>query len=520
MIKEKIKKSEACLLVNDKRLLNIPPYITGVTISDTVESILPLAFSHHVTNFTVSPNNKNYSSSDDGRILFNKDKTVLITYPSATGNITIPDSVTSIGEDAFSRCSSLTSVTIGNNVTSIGYSAFDGCRSLTSVIIPDSVIEICEEVFYNCDSLTSVTIGAGVTKIGEKAFCVCNNLTNFTVSPNNKNYSSSDDGRILFNKDKTVLIAYPSATGDITIPDSVTSIGDYAFRGCNNLISVTIPDSVTSIGNAAFAFCKNLASITIPDGVISIGDQAFCGCKNLTNVTIPDSMTSIGNGAFMFCKNLASITIPDGVISIGDHAFDWYENLTYNEYKNGLYLGNSDNPYLALIRIKDKSITVFEINSKTKIISPEVFTACCNLTNFVLGPNNDFFSTSDDGKILFNKNKTVLIAYPSATGDIIIPDSVTEIDDFAFEGCSSLTSVTIPNSVITIGKSVFRNCSSLTSITIPDSVTSIGYEAFCGCCSLTTVNYKGAQEQWEQISIGYSNEDLTNATINYNYTGG
>ena len=147
--------------------------------------------------------------------------------------------------------------------------------------------------------------------------------------------------------------------------------------------------------------------------------------------------------------------------SIGSSAFNGCSSLIYNEYDNGLYLGNADNPYLVFVEAKDTSITSCEINNRTKII-------------------------------LYN----------------------------AFRDCSSsLESVVIGNSVTSIGQQAFENCSSLTKVTIPDSVTSIGFQAFENCSSLTTVNYKGTQEQWKKISINYGNEDLKSATINYNYTG-
>ena len=205
--------------------------------------------------------------------------------------VVIEKGVTSIGNDAFHNCNSLTSITIPDSVTSIGSFAFDSCSSLTNITIPDSVIGIGSSAFCDCSSLTSIVIPNSVTSIGSYAFDDCKNLTS------------------------------------ITIPDSVTSIGNKAFSGCRSLTSITIPDSVTSIGSSAFSECRSLTSITIPDNVTSIGYFAFFNCSSLTSITILDSVTSIGYFAFFNCSSLTSITIPDSVTSIGEAAFSDCTNL-------------------------------------------------------------------------------------------------------------------------------------------------------------------------------------------------
>ena len=226
-------------------------------------------------------------------------------------------SVTSIGDEAFYNCSSLTSITIPNSVTSIGNQAFNHCSSLTSpvynahcfaymptsfegaYVIPEGIKQIAGGAFYDCRSLTSVTIPNSVTSIGYEAFFRCISLTS------------------------------------VTIPNSVTSIGEYAFRLCTSLTSVTIPNSVTSIGSGVFAWCQSLTSVTIPNSVTSIGNYAFLDCSSLTSVTIPNSVTSIGGRAFSRCYSLTSITIPNSVTSIGDKAFYYCSSLT------SITIGNS-----------------------------------------------------------------------------------------------------------------------------------------------------------------------------------
>ena len=243
--------------------------LTSVTIPNSVTFIGDNAFScSRLENINVDSENVNYSSIDG--ILYNKEATNLIRCPKAKTSATIPNSVTTISEKAFSGCD-LTSVTIPNSVISIGDNAFQRCSNLTSVTIPNSVTSIGAGAFYYCGSLTSVTIPNTVTSIGKEAFYHCESLIS------------------------------------VTIPNSVTSIGDNAFQECSSLTSVTIPNSVTSIGDNAFQECSSLTSVTIPNSVTSIGASAFYGCSSLTSVTIPNSVTSIGYNAFYYCVSLKAI---------------------------------------------------------------------------------------------------------------------------------------------------------------------------------------------------------------------
>ena len=236
-------------------------------------------------------------------------------------SVTIPDSVTTIGEWAFDSCSSLTSVTIPNSVTTIKLSAFGYCSSLTSVTIPDSVTTIGTWAFHYCIDLTSVTIPDSVTTIGNAVFAGCRNLREF----NGK--FASEDGRCLI-IDGTLNSFAPAGLTEYTILNSVTTIGSCAFEGCSSLTSVTIGDSVTKIGGGAFEHCRSLTSVTIPDSVTTIGDGAFYNCDSLTSVTIPDIVTTIGGAAFADCSSLISVTIGDSVTTIGNSAFYHCTSLT------------------------------------------------------------------------------------------------------------------------------------------------------------------------------------------------
>ena len=414
-------------------------------------------------------------------------------------------------------------------LTYINSDTFQSCTGLVNIIIPDSVTSIYGRAFEYCSSLKGITIPDSVTGISYDVFRGCSSLTAFNVSANNNDYCSSDDGKILYNKDKTTLLAYPSATGDVTIPDGVTSIGSSAFYGCSNLESVTIGNGVTSINSYAFRDCSNLTSVTIPDSVTYIGYDAFKNCSSLTSVTIgnglteidyhafgncssltsvhitdltawiniefgnyesnplyngadlylngslvtklviPDSVTSIGSYTFRGCSSLESVTIPDSVTSIGEGAFSGCDNLEITINTDDKYLYSEDGTTILLC---DSSVTSVIIPENVASINYGAFACCRNV------------ETIETGDTLMSLSG---LPITSALKFITIGNGVTSIDSYAFENCSSLASVTIGNSVMSIGSDAFTNCSSLASVTIPDSVMSIGNYAFYGCCSLESV---------------------------------
>ena len=315
----------------------------------------------------------------------------------------------------FNGCKSLTSITIPNSVTSIERGSFGGCVKLRQnengiyyvdgwVVGTDSSIVkatikvgtrgIATEAFRSRSSLTIVTIPDSVTSIGNSVFYGCSRLKNIEVSTENKDYKSIDGN--LYTKDGKTLIQY-------------------------------------AIGKAESTF-------VIPDSVTSIGEEVFYNCSSLTIVTIPDSVTSIGNSVFYGCSRLKNIEVST-------------ENKDYKSIDGNLY--------------------------------------------------------TKDGKTL------IQYATGKTESTFVIPDSVTSVGAGAFYNCKSLTSITIPNSVTSIGEYAFQSCSRLTNITIPNSVMSIGNSAFYGCYKLKEVNYKGTAEQWNNIEIGKYNSCLTNAEINY-----
>ena len=373
-------------------------------------------------------------------------------YANIISTIRVTEGVTNVGEGAFAFLTGVENVELSSSVETMSYAAFYGCSALTSLVLPNSLKAIGNYVFSDCSSLTSLVLPNSVETIGSSAFSGCSGLTSLVLS------------------------------------NSVETIGDFAFSGCSSLTSLVIPNSVIEIGNAAFQNCSSLNRISvnannpvydsregcnaiverasntlvvgcketfIPNSVTSIGHSAFYGCSELTSLVVPNSVTNIDDYAMHSCSSLTNFVIPNSVKRIGKFAF------------NGC-----------------SSISQIVIPHSVVRMGTGVFIKCNSLKRISVDASNPVYDSREGcNAIVETASNTLLVGCKESS----IPNSVETIDDYAFYGCSGLTSLVLPNSVKTIGEVAFDGCLELESIEIGNSVETIGQSAFSNCSSLASL---------------------------------
>lgn len=354
-----------------------------------------------------------------------------------------------------------------------------------------AVSAISSYAFYYCESLLEVTVPASIEYIGELPFSSCTVLQTVTVDADNAMYCSEDG--ILYNKDKTTIHAYPAASPitNFTLPESVTTIHNYAFCTAGLITSITFPEKLESIGDYAFYYCSSLGNVTIPESVTSIGTAAFSACDSfteftlpssitaippymlayadMTTVNLPETVTSIGNNAFHFCYDLTSINLPEGLTAIGDYAFAYCRSVSDIALPDGIKTIGACAFY------ECNEMTVANLTESLTTLSDYAFYNCTSITAITVPSGITAIGTGVfDGC--------------SAAETLALPENLTSIGDYAFRGCKKITELNIPEKVSTIGEWAFRLCTGITKIKLPASITSIGDYSFAYCTSLSEVS--------------------------------
>ena len=490
--------------------------LKSITISESITSLWWLTWTSEesLTDYYIDPQNK-YFTSIDG-VIYNKDITEIEECPNCKTKVLLPETLTSIGNNAFMNCSELKDLVIPENVTNIGEYAFQNCTGLTSISIPNGVTEIRDYTFYGCENLASISIPKSVSSISGTAFLECRNLNSFIVDENNSSYSSYDG--LLYSKDMTKLISCPKNKNEVKLSNKVKILNDNAFNGCDRLENIIIPNSVTEIGEGTFENCTSLKKIIIPNKVSAIKNGTFNFCYSLEDIIISESVNSIDDQCFFSCYNLRNIVVDEK-----NNSYSSIDGVLYNKEnteiimcpvnKSEVVLPNSLKTIKSAAFNECEKLKSISIPSGVETIEDQAFYNCTNLKNInipdsVTNIGRDAFhetswlesKQSENPLVIING---ILIDAEKCSETVIIPKSVLHIGDGAFANNQKTTHVDIPNSVISVGVRAFSECENLTNVNLYEGISTIGTEAFYGCRNLKSITIPESVTTIGDYALGY-----------------
>ena len=395
-------------------------------------------------------------------------------------NVTLPNSVTSIGRDVFYGCSNLTNVTLPNSVTDIGVRAFSGCTALSDITIPNSVTDIGDSAFYGCTALSDITIPNSVTDIGYSAFYGCTALSDISL-PNSvtdigayafcntayyNDKSNWTDG-VLYIGNALIQADEETLSRSYTIKEGTKVIADTAFEKCEGLESIAIPDGVTDVGISAFSNCTGLKELTLPDSVTRIAGYAFSGCENLRVLDMGSGVTDVGISAFSNCTGLRELTLPDSITRISDYAFFGCENLRV------LDMGSGVTEIGEYAFDECENITDVYVSKNLRSVGYCAFLASDGIKNVYVSDLPAWWAIEFDdyGDHLRSADYKRLWIDGAAQSECVVPDGVTEIPEYAFQGFNELESILLPAGVKSLGEHFLEGATGIQTITVPNTVT-------------------------------------------------
>lgn len=412
-----------------------------------------------------------------------------------------PTSLYAIGGSAFKNCDSITKLEIPDTVMVIDSGAFMGCNGLTEITLPSQLKEVSDGMFYLCTALPEITLPDSVTRIGVEAFYQCTNLETIHFSKELTTidqYAFYSCGKLsdLQFPDKLKTIEYMAFDGchsleTLTFPASLRNLGSLAFNRCTKLTDVTFNEGIQEISVGAFWYCYALERVTLPQSLQSILGDAFANCSSLTQINIPFAVTHIGSGAFSGCSKLTSIALPESLLSISDRVFSNCSALTDITFSSQLEsIGESAFSGCSSLERFTGPNTVTDLGAGA-------FSGCFKLTDITLPAgltelsNNLFYNCSALSHIDLPQNLTSIGDFTFSgcrmLNDVVIPDSVTAIGTKAFDSCRALTHIELPDSLVSLGTSAFSYCEGLTHLDLPDGLTAIDNNTFFSCSALESI---------------------------------